>query len=253
MSHGKKHRGMDQITECPFKSLEQYTSAGSIGVSMFALNLRPSELSDRVSTMSTLFKKWRLSKLKVSFWTDMNPVLEFGGGGTGVACASGFLGAPGDDITTAPTNLEELVELVRSDVGISGQKHGYTVPRADLARARPMPWLYCEMSSDVVGGQTKQGAIFSAVDSTVASTHIRLFVQLSGIVEFSEPVDPLVAVERLRGEAKEAYTQPGTASGWTVLPSQAQAGDQPSVFYPGPISAPAASGRQSALARRTNG
>jgi hypothetical protein len=180
-----------------FKAVTIYGTTTSAGVTVYTQNLSLANLSQRMSIMDQLFKKWRHSgPLRVRAWVDSVPVLQNSGAGYdnfGCTFAAAYLGSFLTN-ETSPTSINDLAEMVHSTISTPPVMGRFTVPLADLRAQQAAPWLSTN-PSNVTASEASSGVLYAAVSlQTAVSIGSRIWIELSGELEFMDPTDPDVTL-----------------------------------------------------------
>jgi hypothetical protein len=184
---------MNSNAKVPFKFVTTF-NASSSGFTLSSLDLQLPNMGGRLAAMAALFKKWRLTHLRVKGITDGIPTVAISAGAAGISFASGYYGSPLSNVTATPSTLAEIMTFMYSDLGHSTLR--YSVPRSTLHEASNSEWLPTSNAGSVPNIDLSAGCIFSGmqIGQTLATGSVRIYIIYSGIAEFCEPTTPSVTL-----------------------------------------------------------
>jgi hypothetical protein len=206
LSSGRKvPRLLSDRTEVPFKVLFSF-NASSSGFSLGSFDLDPANMGNRINTFATLYKRWRIKRMRVEAKTDSISV-EVAGSAGGLTVASGFYGAPLASQGSPPTSIADIVSLVDADFGPS--QAAYSVPPSVLEQARGgAVWLLVFGTGSEPAGLISQGAVQTGLQlgQSISTGSVRVNTVVTGIAEFCEPTNPSLSLFSKNGaDADEGF------------------------------------------------
>lgn len=192
----KKNRGVTSetgVVRVPFRCVwDRTTGAGSV---YNALSVQAGQLFDNVPTsictrlanISAQYVFFRLSEILITMHPSSNATAS-------LQCL-GWVPAGGG--LTAPATLADIAEMTKSTL----LTQNVTVPvKVRLSRKEltgQFPWFRCDQTGD--SSEYQQGVFYNFINVSGA----RQLYHIKGVMEYRTPVDPTVAITRLRAVIAE--------------------------------------------------
>jgi len=224
----KNGGGVGRTTRVPFRTAGIYISASAAGFTGATLDMVIPNISARIAAMVYLWKKWRFSKpLRVMIMMDQTTQV----GVSGALFAGGFYGGPATTVNAGVNSIGDIVEMTHSSMGNSIVPARFSVPLSALHGAATAPWLYTSFNG-IVDELYTCGSIFVGLNNQAAQgLAVRIWMQLSGELEFNDPVDPTVGLSigddrRTHDEEKTDGSTRGSEP-WVVTSTKSSKGVVP--------------------------
>jgi len=204
MAKGKKDAAMkDGHIKLPFKTALKLVSANTTGFQGGFVDLSPTNIGARVSSMQAYFRRWRfcaplhvrefLDLISVVFWAvDNSTPSDNTVGNQGLTHGVGFYGADTGASTAGPTSTLDIVEQFTSDWGPSQQINKITIPLTQLRSAQLAPWNMTHTTGTNPLAATVAGAIwvgFNTEQGFPEGYPVHLWIVIKGEIEFADPID----------------------------------------------------------------